>query len=39
MFGPGVLMAVEKTTAVGRRLSVPIGLVLVAAGVVTALGR
>ena len=38
MFGLGALMAVEKGTAVGHRLSVPIGLVLVAAGVVTAFG-
>ena len=38
MFGLAAVMAVEKGTAAGRRLSLPVGLALGAAGVATALG-
>lgn len=36
MLGLGVLMAVEKTTAVGPRLAVPTGLAVLGASLATA---
>jgi predicted metal-binding membrane protein len=34
MLGLGVVMAVEKNTAVGRRVSAPVGVALLTAGVI-----